>query len=300
MNSNNLLDCVDPEVYANPKFMTRLLNSIFRSPEENITLDNNNTFTYVRDLTTLKDGDCVIAYTAATGILYGQLIKKGSQYKIRYLDSANNNPLNETIERPPNNDSTKLIMFNRFLDYNSMYNKNKSIEDVVKYFKDKKKSDGIKPLYAVTNNNDNISISFFKQNISITNKTDNLRIGIATNGEEGNKKETDKYYYLYDNSYVEKLQNLTHYVNKGDIAFYRNESVHAEKFLEEYNKEIPLEKVLTPKEKVLTNKDMTDIMKSYLSGPSKKAGGRRKHKRKSTKKIKKNKIRKGKKTRRSK
>lgn len=300
MNSNNLLDCVDPEVYANPKFMTRLINSILRSPEENITLDNNNTFTYVRDLTTLKDGDCVIAYTAATGILYGQLIKKGSQYKIRYLASAFNNQLNETIERPPNNDSTKLIMFNQFLDYNSMYNKNKSIEDVVKYFKDKKQSNGVKPLYAVTNNNDNISISFFNKNISITNKTDNLRIGIATNGEEGNKKETDKYYYLYDNSYVEKLQNLTHYVNEGGVAFYRNESVHAEKFLEEYNKEIPLEKVLTPKEKVLTNKDMTDIMKSYLSGPSKKAGGRRKHKRKSTKKIKKNKIRKGKKTRRSK
>lgn len=299
MNSNNLLDCVDPEVYADPKFMTRLLNSILRSPEENITLDNN-TFTYVRDLTTLKDSDCVIAYTAATGILYGQLIKKGSQYKIRYLASAFNNQLNETIERPPNNDSTKLIMFNQFLDYNSMYNKNKSIEDVVKYFKDKKQSNGVKPLYAVTNSNDNISISFFNKNISITNKTDNLRIGIATNGEEGNKKETDKYYYLYDNSYVEKLQNLTHYVNEGAVAFYKNESVHAEKFLEEYNKEIPLEKVLTPKEKVLTNKDMTDIMKSYLSGPSKKAGGRRKHKRKSTKKIKKNKIRKGKKTRRSK
>jgi hypothetical protein len=299
MNSNNLLDCVDPEVYADPKFKTRITNSILRSPEENITLDNN-TFTYVRDLTSLKDGDCVIAYTAATGILYGQLIKKGSQYKIRYLDSANNNPLNETIERPPNNDSTKLIMFNQFSDYNSMYNKNKSIDDVVKYFKDKKTSNGVKPLYAVTNNNDNISISFFNRNITITNKTDNLRIGIATNGEEGNKKETDKYYYLYDNSYVEKIQNLTPYVNKKGVSFYRNESVHAEKFLEEYNKEIPLEKVLTPKEKVLTNKDMTDIIKSYLSGQSKKAGGRRKHKRKSTKKIKKNKIRKGKKTRRSK
>jgi len=279
MSQSNLLNCVDIQVYKDPKFKSTLETAILSSPQT-ITLPNDEKFKNVTDdLNSLIDGNCVIVSMPGIGILYGQLIIEDSKYKIRYLDSPTDNSVSETIEHPPN--ANQLPMINVFSEYNRMYNENKSIEDIENYFKSKKRMDGRGPLYPVVekNNGTNIIIQAFNDdNINITNKTDTLRIGIVNANSD--KKKYEYYYYNIDGKdYMEKIRNITPYVINQRAKIYKNEDISND---------------------VITG-DIRSIFKLKASKPaSKTAGGRRRYKRKSTKKIKKSKIRKGKKSRRSK
>ena len=283
MSQANLLNCVDIQVYKDPKFKSTLEDTIFSSPES-ITLPDEQIFKYVTDLTSLIDGNCVIVSIPGIGILYGQLIMEDSKYKIRYLDSPTDNSVSETIEHPPI--ANQLPMINVFSEYNRMYDENKSIEDIVNYFKSKKRMDGRGPLYPVVEktNDTNIIIQAFNDDkIDITNKTDTLRIGIVvTSGKNKNKYE---YYYINGKEYMEKIRNITPYVINNSVKIYKNELI---------SNELISNDVMTA--------DIRSIfrMKKANEKASKTAGGRRKYKRKATKKIKKSKMRKGKKSRRSK
>lgn len=273
-NLANLLNCVDIQVYKDPNFKSNLETKILSSPET-ITLPNDEKFKNVTDdLTGIIDGNCVIVYIPGIGILYGQLIIEDSKYKIRYLDSPTDNSIPDTIEHPPNPNQLPP-MFNVFSEYNRMYDENKTIEDIVNYFKSKKRMDGRGPLYPVVekNNGTNIIIQAFNDDkIDITNKTNTLRIGIVTTNSDNKKYE---YYNIDGKYYMEKIRNITPYVINERAKIYKNEDISND---------------------VITG----DIRSIFKLKASKTAGGRRKYKRKATKKIKKSKIRKGKKSRRSK
>lgn len=277
MSQSNLVNCVDLELYnKDPKFKYKLETKILSSPES-ITLSEEQNFKYVTHLTSLIDGNCVIVDIPGIGILYGQLIIEDSKYKVRYLDSPTINSVSETIEHPPSED--QLPMINVFRAYNSMYNENKSIEDIENYFKSKKRIDGRGPLYPVVekNNGANVIIQAFNDDkINITNETDTLRIGIVTTSSDKKKYE---YYYINGNEYMEKIRNITPSIINRRVKIYKKEDISND--------------VMTA--------DIRSIFKLRRANKANKtAGGRRKNKRKATKKIKKSKIRKGKKSRRSK
>ena len=91
MSQSNLLNCVDIQVYKDPKFKSTLETAILSSPQT-ITLPNDEKFKNVTDdLNSLIDGNCVIVSMPGIGILYGQLIIEDSKYKIRYLNSPTDN-----------------------------------------------------------------------------------------------------------------------------------------------------------------------------------------------------------------
>jgi hypothetical protein len=306
-DSNNLEYCNIELFYKDPQLKEKLKSSIINSPEESpiqtLEVDEENIFTYLPNYIDLKNGDCVIASIGSesnTNILYGRVIKEGDEYKIRYLDSTvSNNAPDDTIEHPPNNDLTYLLMVNEFRKF--ITQSSKSMEDVKNDFKNMRKThyidnkknrlteykDEEKPpkFQDVTIDGNTISITYsFNINIRITKKTDNEIVGIATNGTD-----TYKYYYLYRNTYVEKIQNLTRFINDNNTKFYRNESRHSEEYAKELDEELPPESALTPQQTVFTNPHLLRLIKTNLSGVSKKNGGRRKYKRKATKKNKKQK-----------
>lgn len=270
-----LEDYVNFHLYLDNRKTGELEKLIYDNREEITILDDMFTIVKAEDIKNLNDGDCIIVYSTMTdGLKYGPLIKNGSQYKIRYLDRVSNRPLNRYIEHPPINITT-IPMFALFRKYNEIYANTHSMKAVEEFFVEKKSKDG-KQLYEVElKDTNNINIKYFgsNNNINITNKTDEIRIGHATDESE-NKYD---YYWLNGIFYMEKIYNLT------DVIENANSNL-----IKIYKKNTIIRGTIFDLLSMSRKRNKPD--RTY-----KNAGGRRKYKRKSVKKIGNNKIRKGKK-----
>jgi hypothetical protein len=162
-----LEDYVNLHLYLDNQKKRELEDLIYDNREEITIFDDMFTIVKAEDIKNLNDGDCIIVYSTTTGGLkYGPLIKNGSQYKIRYLDSIQNRPSYEYNDDSPKNITT-FPMLDVFRKYNEIYAETHSMKTVEKYFAFQKSNDE-KPLYEVElKNTNNINIKYFRHSYAI-------------------------------------------------------------------------------------------------------------------------------------